>query len=110
MRGLPGRPGSIRSVRVSSLNGLSAILLAFAPFFCGAGRHPRVVEVIGKHAAAFAKAEHILANSAVSKLLQVAFQSPLRKQPKDGRNAAETTLVPASLSMVGATKSRVTCV
>jgi hypothetical protein len=83
---------------------LSAILLAFAPFFCGAGRHPRVVEVIGKHAAAFAKAEHILANSAVSKLLQVAFQPPLRKQPKDGRNAAETTLVPASLSMVGAIK------
>ena len=58
----------------------------------------------GKHAAAFAKAERILASSAASKLLQVAFQPPLRKQPKDGRNAAETTLVPAGLDMVGAIK------
>ena len=81
---------------------LSAILFAFSLLFCDAGRHPRVIEVIGKHAAAFAKAERILASSAASKLLQVAFQPPLRKQPKDGRNAAETTLVPAGLDMVGA--------
>ena len=85
------------------------LLLVWLVYFAvGGGRHPRVAAVLSKHAATFAQTELMLTKAAFINLLQVPFAIPLRKQPKDGRNAAEKTLVPAGLGMAEAVQFALT--
>ena len=86
--------------------GMKSLRLLFSCLLVASGtnRDPRVVAVLAKHAAAFVQAEVVLSEACIGGLLSVPFIAPLRKQPKDGRNAAETTLVPAGLSMVEAVR------
>ena len=69
--------------------GMKSLRLLFSCLLVASGtnRDPRVVAVLAKHAAAFAQAEVILSGACIGGLLSVPFIAPLRKQPKDGRNA-----------------------
>ena len=65
-------------------------------------RDQRISSILFKHSSAFVKAQTVIANGAVQAVLEVSFIPPSKKEPWDGRNARETTIVPSSLSMENA--------
>ena len=85
---------------VFMLQCLLVLLLSCASLTDAAPRKPEIADVLQRHAHSFASAVDAVVECAAPHLLNAAFIPPPKKTPKDGRNARETTLVDASLSMV----------
>ena len=77
------------------------LLACFPGLYYAVPRRPEIADVLQRHDHAFTSAVGAIVECAAPHLLDALFVPPSRKAPKDGRNARDTTLVDASLSMVG---------
>jgi hypothetical protein len=93
--------GGRHSYLVRMWKSVCILLACFPGLHYAVPRRPEIASVLQRHDQAFESAVGAIVECAAPHLLDALFVPPSRKAPKDGRNARDTTLVDASLSMVG---------